>query len=80
MAKKQTQGAESSKKETGPNPIQRFIRYVEDARAELRKVSWPSLLETRKATLAVFSFVAVMALILWLVDLCLSAIIQSVLS
>lgn len=80
MAKKQAQGAESSKKETGPNPIQRFIRYVEDARAELRKVTWPTLQETRKATLAVFSFVAVMALILWLVDLGLSALIQSVLS
>ena len=79
MAKKQAQTADS-KKEKAPNPIARFSRYLEDAKAELRKVTWPTLQETRKATIAVLSFVAVMAVVLWLVDLGLSALIKAVLS
>jgi len=80
MAKKQAQAADTGKKESTPNVLTRFSRYVEDARIELRKVTWPTVQETRKATIAVLSFVAVMSMILWLVDLGLSAIIQSVLS
>jgi len=53
---------------------------VEDSRAELRKVTWPSAAETRKATIAVVGFIAVMALILGLIDLGLSSIIKSILS
>ena len=45
-----------------------------------RKVKWPTLKETRKATFAVLGFVAVMAVVLGLVDLGLSAIIKSILS
>ena len=58
----------------------RFARYVEDAKAELRKVTWPTVKETRKATLAVLGFVAVMAVILGLVDLGLSSLIKTILS
>ncbi|MDO5536751.1 MAG: preprotein translocase subunit SecE [Desulfovibrionaceae bacterium] len=63
-----------------PGMVQRFISYVENSRAELRKVTWPTVAETRKATFAVLGFVAVMALILGLVDLGLSSLIQSFLS
>lgn len=81
MAKKtaQTPKAQEPKVEQ-PNPVQRFMRYVEDSRAELRKVTWPTVAETRKATFAVLGFVAVMAVILGLVDLGLSSIIKSFLS
>lgn len=86
MAKKQAQTADA-KSEKALNPfarlaqsVTRFARYVEDSKAELRKVTWPTLKETRKATLAVLGFVAVMSLILWLVDLGLSALIKSILS
>lgn len=86
MAKKQAQAADA-KAEKALNPFARlahvatrFARYVEDSKAELRKVTWPTLKETRKATLAVLGFVAVMSLILWLVDLGLSALIKSILS
>ncbi|WP_165174990.1 preprotein translocase subunit SecE [Desulfovibrio sp. ZJ369] len=86
MAKKQAQAADAKAEKTlNPfarlaHPVTRFARYVEDSKAELRKVTWPTLKETRKATLAVLGFVAVMAFILWLVDLGLSALIKSVLS
>lgn len=79
MAKKTpaTTNAQTSK---GPGLVKRFITYVEDSRAELRKVTWPSAAETRKATIAVVGFIAVMALILGLIDLGLSSIIKSILS
>ncbi|WP_022655466.1 preprotein translocase subunit SecE [uncultured Desulfovibrio sp.] len=79
MAKKQAQAADV-KSNKAPNLLARLARYVEDSKAELRKVTWPTLKETRKATLAVLGFVAVMAVILGLVDLGLSALIKSILS
>ncbi|OUO55078.1 preprotein translocase subunit SecE [Desulfovibrio sp. An276] len=81
MAKKTAQAPKAQEpKVEQPNPVQRFMRYVEDSRAELRKVTWPTVAETRKATFAVLGFVAVMAVILGLVDLGLSSIIKSFLS
>ncbi len=74
---KKTQEPEQEKQ---PNPVQRFITYVENSRAELRKVTWPTVAETRKATFAVLGFVAVMAILLGLVDLGLSGLIQAFLS
>ena len=79
MATKQAHTADV-KSDKAPHPLVRFSRYVEDSKAELRKVTWPTLKETRKATLAVLGFVAVMAVILGLVDLGLSALIKSILS
>ena len=79
MAKKQAQALDD-RAESTPNPITRFIRYVEASKAELRKVTWPTLKETRKATLAVLGFVAVMAVILGLIDLGLSSLIKTILS
>ncbi len=83
MAAPKTSPAQSKKTQetvVKPNPVQRFIRYAEDSRAELRKVTWPTVPETRKSTLAVLGFVAVMALILGLVDLGLSSLIKTFLS
>ena len=79
MAKKQEQPRQDVAEST-PNPIRRFMTYAEESRAELRKVSWPSIPETRKATLAVLGFVAVMAILLGLVDLGLSSLIKAILS
>ena len=79
MAKKQAQAVDD-RAESTPNPITRFIHYVEASKAELRKVTWPTLKETRKATLAVLGFVAVMAVILGLIDLGLSSLIKTILS
>ncbi len=75
-----TKKAQEPEQEKQPNPVQRFITYVENSRAELRKVTWPTVAETRKATFAVLGFVAVMAILLGLVDLGLSGLIQAFLS
>jgi preprotein translocase subunit SecE len=60
--------------------IARFAAYVEDSRNELRKVSWPTLTDTRKATFVVLGFVTVIAILLGLVDLILSKLMQLILS
>lgn len=84
MAKKQAQTPEKKKESKAvpakPNFIMRFIHYVEASRMELRKVTWPTLKETRKATLAVLGFVGLMAIILGLIDLGLSSLIKTILS
>ncbi len=79
MSKKQPI-ASDAKEGTSANPFTRFATYVEDSKAELRKVTWPTWKETRGATLVVLGFVVVMAVILGLVDLGLSKLIQTILS
>jgi preprotein translocase subunit SecE len=44
-------------------------RFMKEARAELRKVDWPSRAETVQTTLAVFAMVIVLGLALWLLDM-----------
>ena len=46
------------------NPIQ----FVQEVRAEVAKVVWPSRKEAMQMTGYVFAFVFVMALFLWLTD------------
>ena len=79
MAKKTAQAAVENAP-AKPNVFRRFTQYVEASRAELRKVTWPTLKETRKATLAVLGFVAVMAIVLGLIDLGLSSLVKVILS
>ena len=49
-------------------PGQRFFVFGQEATAEAKKVAWPSRKETMQTTGAVFAFVLVMALILWIAD------------
>ena len=49
-------------------PGQRFFLFSQEALAEARKVAWPSRRETMQTTAAVFAFVVVMALFLWIAD------------
>jgi preprotein translocase subunit SecE len=79
MTKKPNVASDEGKDGIG-SQFTRFVTYVEDARNELRKISWPTLKETRSATLVVLGFVAVMALLLGVVDLVLSKLVQFILS
>lgn len=45
-----------------------FFALVKDARAEMRKVVWPTRQETTQTTLVVVGVVLVMALLLWGLD------------
>lgn len=47
---------------------QAFFALVKEARAEIRKVVWPTRQETMQTTLIVVAVVLVMALLLWGLD------------
>lgn len=79
MAKKAAQPSET-RADNVRNSVARFTKYVEDSRAELRKVSWPTVKETRKHTIAVLIVVAVMAVVLGAVDFALSSLIKYILA
>ena len=49
-------------------PGREFAAFAADAVAEVKKVVWPSRKETMQTTAAVFAFVVVMAVFLWLSD------------
>ncbi len=49
-------------------PGREFAAFAGDAIAEVKKVVWPSRKETMQTTAAVFAFVVVMAVFLWLSD------------
>lgn len=51
---------------TGPG--QRFFVFAQEAGVETKKVVWPSRKETTQTTLAVFGFVVVMSVVLYLAD------------
>ena len=56
----------------------RSVGMLQDARAEVRKVVWPSRAETMQTTLAVIVMVLIMAVLLWIMDMFLGWGIQFV--
>ena len=74
-------------KENKPNIFARIGRwfknigtYIKDVFSETKKLSWPSKKEVINYTLAVIGFVALMALIIWVLDLAFSKGIQALAS
>jgi preprotein translocase subunit SecE len=49
-------------------PGQRFFGFSKEAWTETKKVAWPNRKETVQTTGAVFAFVVLMAIFLWLTD------------
>jgi len=49
-------------------PGKEFFAFAKESQAEAKKVVWPTRKETTQTTLAVFAFVVVMALFLWVTD------------
>ena len=82
MIKKQpaAQDGQSGSKKGLFSKVLDFKNYVEQSKVEMRKVTWPTLKETRTTSLVVLGFVAVMVVFLGLVDLGLSELIALILS
>ena len=55
-----------------------FFSLCLDARAEIRKVVWPSRQETTQTTMIVLVVVLIVALILWLLDWGLNEIVSGI--
>ena len=49
-------------------PGQRFFAFGKEAVVEAKKVVWPTRKETLQTTAAVFGFVVIMAIFLWVAD------------
>jgi preprotein translocase subunit SecE len=49
-------------------PGRHFLAFAGEAVAEVKKVVWPTRKETIQTTAAVFAFVVVMAVFLWITD------------
>ena len=79
MAAKQTNEASSG---TAGNAgvIERFRDYLTEARAELKKVTWPTKKEARVTSIAVLVLVAVMSIFLGIVDLGMMKIVNLILN
>jgi preprotein translocase subunit SecE len=50
-------------------PGRQFAAFASEAVGEVKKVVWPTRKETMQTTAAVFAFVVVMAVFLWLTDM-----------
>ena len=55
-----------------------FAGFMQDARTEVRKMVWPTRVETLQTTAVVLAVVIILALFLWLVDRGLTSLIQLV--
>jgi preprotein translocase subunit SecE len=49
-------------------PGKQFLAFSRESLAEVKKVVWPTRKETMQTTAAVFAFVVVMAVFLWMTD------------
>jgi len=63
-----------------PSKVQDLVKYFEDSRVELGKVSWPTRKEVRVTSLAVLALVVVMAIFLGIADLILSRVMSSIIA
>lgn len=52
-----------------PKAGKAIAKYFKDVVGEVKKLSWPTKKELINYTLAVFAFVAMMAIIMWVLDL-----------
>ncbi|MCY4641992.1 MAG: preprotein translocase subunit SecE [Gammaproteobacteria bacterium] len=55
-----------------------FASFMQDARTEVRKMVWPTRVETLQTTVVVIVVVVILALFLWIVDRGLTTLIQFV--
>ena len=55
-----------------------FAGFMQDARTEVRKMVWPTRVETLQTTIVVFVVVVILAIFLWFIDRILTYLIQYV--
>lgn len=77
---KSPQGGQTAVAAASPGKAKQLVQYVEDARAELGKVSWPTKKEVKATSIAVLILVVVMSIFLGLADLLLAKIMEFILS
>jgi preprotein translocase subunit SecE len=66
--------------QTAQTSDNRFVRYLKETRAELRRVTWPTREQAINLTLIVLAVTLVMAIFLGACDLLFSTIVRQILS
>jgi preprotein translocase subunit SecE len=61
-----------------PSALARMIQFLRDVRAEMRRVSWPTVTNVKNTTIITLIAVVFFAIYLWLVDQGMSRLIQGV--
>ena len=57
-----------TERETRLGPIGRFVQFLREVRNEMRKVTWPTFDELKKATTVILIFVTVLGVLIGLMD------------
>ncbi len=57
----------------------RLMHFMQDSRTEVRKMVWPTRVETMQTTLMVFAIVFILTIFLWLIDMLLDWGVRSLL-
>ena len=70
----------STATEAGPNWFNTSRSFLNEVKAELRKVRWPDMEETQKGTLGVLYVTAVVAAVLGAIDYGLSLVVAQIFS
>ena len=60
------------------NALARIIQYLHDVRAEMRRVSWPTVNNVKNTTIITLIAVVFFAIYLWAVDQGMSRLIQGI--
>ena len=56
----------------------RLVQFLHDVRAEMKRVSWPTLTHVQNTTIITLIAVAFFALYLWLVDLGMTQLVKGI--
>lgn len=80
MAGKQNTDVASSSAGGSKGVFQSFYDYLTESKAEIKKVTWPTVKEARLTSIAVLVLVVVMAIFLGVVDLGMTKIVELILS
>jgi len=61
-----------------PGFVSRIITFLRDVQAETKRVTWPSWIELRKATIAIIAFTLVLGIMIGLLDTMLQFLLVTV--
>ena len=70
--------AAPAKVEERTNVLQDTKTFLEESWTELRKVTWPDYPQLKNATLVVLLFVVLISVVIWLMDVTVRTIINSI--
>ena len=72
--------AKTAKKSKKPNVFSRAIKYLRECKGEIKKITWPTPMQTTKNFGIVVLVIAIIGVFVWLLDTGLFALLSLVMS